>query len=243
MGIQDLSLFPQSQDQSTVRMGTNRHPGTLLTIPFLPYAESLELQQGLLLKRLQGRQPDTLLLTEHEPVVTIGKRTQPEHWESQAAELRRKGIHPYETNRGGSVTYHGPGQLIGYPILHLRTYCPGPKVYVHQLEEVLIRTLAEWGISACRHTSFRGVWVEREGNPSEKLASIGVRISRGITMHGFALNVNVDLAPFSLLTPCGIEHCVMTSMSRVLGMHLEVDSVQQALAKHFGKEFGILWER
>ena len=241
VGTQDIPTFPLVKDGSHHRRETNLHPGTLLTIPSLPYAASLELQQDLRGKRLDARQPDTLLLTEHEPVVTIGKRTQREHWASRQHELKERGIHLHNTNRGGSVTYHGPGQLIGYPILHLRTFCPGPKAYVHQLEEVLIRTLAEWEISACHHDSYRGVWVKGERNQLEKIASIGVHISRGITMHGFALNVNVDLEPFSLFTPCGIEHCVMTSMSRVLGREPETQHVQISLTNHFAEIFGIQW--
>ncbi len=199
------------------------------------------LQQDLANRRREGRLLDTLILTEHDPVVTMGKTAKPEHWEPGEQELERRDIGIHRTDRGGSVTYHGPGQLIGYPILHLKSFCPGPKVYVHRLEEVLIRTLAQWDISACRHESFRGVWVEGEGNRLEKIASIGVRISRGITMHGFALNVNPDLEPFSLLTPCGIQDCHMTSMSRVLGKSVAVKSVHNTLADHFSAVFGLQW--
>lgn len=213
----------------------------VLVYPYLPYAEAWELQQYLATQRLEDCRPDTLVLTEHEPVLTLGRTTKPEHWEPHWAELRDKGIHLHQTGRGGSVTYHGPGQIIGYPILRLQNFCPGPKAYVEKLEEVLIRTLAEWGIAGCRHESFRGVWVSTSKVHPEKIASIGVRISRGVTMHGFALNVNVDLHPFSLLAPCGIEGCIMTSMARELGTSIDSHEVQKHIAHHFGDVFGIRW--
>ena len=216
-------------------------PGKLLSLSCLPFAQALELQHTLIAQRSENQQPDTLILTEHEPVLTLGRTTKPEHWETHWKELESKGIALHPTNRGGSVTYHGPGQIIGYPILRLRNFCQGPKVYVHQLEEVLIQTLAEWGIVGCRHESFRGVWVKtREGYP-EKIASIGVRISKGITMHGFALNVNVNLQPFSLLTPCGIEHCVMTSMEKILDQQVDSEQVRERLATNFAEVFRVEW--
>ena len=217
------------------------YPGHLLSIPFLPFAESLELQQSLLAKRLADQAPDTLILTEHEPVLTLGRTTKPEHWEPHWSELKNQGIHLHQTNRGGSVTYHGPGQIIGYPILRLKNFCPGPKIYVQKLEEVLIRTLSEWGIVGCRHESFRGVWVKNREGHLEKIASIGVRISQGTTMHGFALNVNVNLQPFALLTPCGIEHCVMTSMEKILGKPIDGTQVRGQVAAHFADVFRLEW--
>lgn len=216
-------------------------PGMVLAFPLLSYAEAWEFQQTLATQRLENRRPDTLVLTEHEPILTLGRTTKPEHWEPHWPELRRKGIHLHQTGRGGSVTYHGPGQLIGYPILRLRNFCPGPKAYVQKLEEVLIRTLAEWGIVGCRHELFRGVWVRTSATRLEKIASIGVRISRGVTMHGFALNVNPDLQPFSLLAPCGIEGCKMTSMARELGKTIDSPEVQECVVQHFGEVFGITW--
>ena len=205
------------------------------------FAESLELQQALVVERSEDRQLDTLILTEHEPVLTLGRTTKPEHWEPHWTELESQGIQLHQTNRGGSVTYHGPGQIIGYPILRLRNFCPGPKVYVAKLEEVLIRTLAEWGIIGCRHESFRGVWVKNGEGHLEKISSIGVRISKGITMHGFALNVNVNLQPFALLSPCGIEHCVMTSMQEILDQQVDVGHVREHVATHFAHVFKLQW--
>ena len=169
-------------------------------------------------------------------MLTLGRTTKPEHWEAHWAELQEKGIALHQTNSGGSVTYHGPGQIIGYPILKLRNF-----LYVQKMEEVLIRTLAEWGIVGCRHESFRGVWVKNSEGHLEKIASIGVRISKGVTMHGFALNVNVDLRPFSLLTPCGIEHCVMTSMAKLLGQQVDIVQVREQVATHFSEIFNLEW--
>ncbi len=217
----------------------SRHPAHLLSIPFLPFTESLELQQSLVAKRLADQVPDTLILTEHEPILTLGRTTKPEHWEPHWFELKNQGLHLHQTNRGGSVTYHGPGQFIAYPILRLKNFCPGPKIYVQKLEEVLIRILAEWRIVGCRHESYRGVWINGKEGHLEKIASIGVRISKGITMHGFALNGNIDLHPFSLLTPCGIEHCVMTSMKKILNQQVDVASVQEQIATHFAHVFRI----
>ncbi len=215
--------------------------GRLLNVPYLSYAESWALQQTLAQERHTPPHRDTLLLVEHEPVLTLGRTTKPEHWQSQWENLKSQGLTLYETNRGGSVTYHGPGQVVGYPILYLRNFCPGPKIYVHQLEDVLIRTIGEWGISGCRHESFRGVWVKTGRGSFEKIASIGVRIARGVTLHGFALNVHVDLHPFSLLSPCGIDNCVMTSMRRILGLNVDSNRVRVAIARNFAKTFGIQW--
>ena len=215
--------------------------GNLLFVPSQPYAESLELQETLVRQRAGDQEPDTLILTEHESTLTLGRSTKPEHWEPHWPKLQAKGITLHQTNRGGSVTYHGPGQIIGYPILRLKNFCPGPRIYVQKLEEVLIRTLEEWGIVGCRHEKLRGVWVKREGYQLEKIASIGVRISRGITMHGLALNVNVDLQPFSLLTPCGIENCKVTSMETILNEQVDNGKVGKRLATHFAHGFNLEW--
>lgn len=214
-------------------------PAQILTPCYLPFAEAWALQQSLVEQRRQEAIPDTLLLTQHEPIITLGRTAQPEHWESNQDALRASNIEVSQIERGGSATYHGPGQLIGYPILRLRKFCPGPKMYVHHLEEVLIRTLAEWHISACRHDRHRGVWVENGGRTLAKIASIGVRIVRGITMHGFALNVNLDLQPFTLITPCGIRGCHVTSMADLLSKPIEVEAVQQTVIRKFSEVFGL----
>ena len=215
--------------------------GTILSIPSLPFAEGLQLQQSLVEKRHNGSIFDTLILTEHEPILTLGKTTRPEHWKPHWDELQQQGIVLHQTNRGGSVTFHGPGQVIGYPILQLRNFCQGPKIYVQKLEEVLIRTLQDWGIEGCRHEKFRGVWVKNREDHIEKIASIGVRITKGITMHGFALNVNVNLQPFALLSPCGIENCTMTSMQKILNQQVDIEKVREQLVAHFSGIFRLEW--
>ncbi len=215
--------------------------GNLLFVPIQPYAKSLEHQESIVRQRADEQQPDTLILTEHEPVLTLGRTTKPEHWEPHWKELQTKRVSLHQTNRGGSVTYHGPGQVIGYPILQLRNFCPGPRMYVQKLEEVLIRTLEEWNIVAYRHESLRGVWVKNGEGQLEKIASIGVRISRGITMHGFALNVNIDLQPFSLLTPCGIENCKVTSMEKLLNQQVNSEEVRKRLATNFAEILNLEW--
>jgi lipoyl(octanoyl) transferase len=199
------------------------------------YAQAWALQHQLVEERVADRRPDTLLLLEHEPVFTVGRTGKDEHWQELAAE----GLPVHRVERGGSVTYHGPGQLVGYPIVRLSDHCPGSKAYVHLLEEVIIRTLAEWGITGRRVEKLPGVWVG--GEPDEKIAAIGVRIDRGITMHGFALNVDPDLAPFGRITPCGIAGCRVTSMAARLGRPVDMKLVRRQVAGHFGQLFDLDW--
>jgi len=210
--------------------------------PSQDYHAVLELQRELCHERFEERRLDTLILVEHPPVFTLGRRSKPEHWGGDGASLKRMGYDVYEVERGGSVIYHGPGQIVGYPILRLRDFCPGPKVYVGLLEEVLIRVLAEWGIKGHRAEKWRGVWVEHSENALQKIAAIGVRITRGVTLHGFALNVNVDLKPFELITPCGIEGCQVTSMEMVLGKSVDRTEVRKQIGRHFGEVFGLEWK-
>jgi len=218
--------------------------GVLVSIPCLDYEAGRQLQGRLLGERIEKSRPDTLVLVEHEPVLTLGRTTKKEHWGGQADALREKGLHVVESERGGSVTYHGPGQIIGYPILKLRSFCSGPKAYMRMLEEVIIRVLAEWGIEGQRAEKFVGVWVRDPKNPKgplAKIAAMGVKISRGVTMHGFALNVMVDLEPFQYIVPCGIQGCQVTSMAEVLGMEPDLEKVREQIAHHFSVVFGIKW--
>lgn len=216
-----------------------RQSGQILASSFLPFAEAWTLQHTLVEQRRQEMIPDTLILTQHEPVITTGRTTKSEHWQANQLALQEKQIICHAIERGGSVTYHGPGQIVGYPILRLRNFCPGPKLYVQKLEEVLIRSLKEWGISACRHDKHRGVWVKTPGERTKKIASIGVRIARGITMHGFALNVSMDLHPFTLITPCGIEGCQVTSMAEQLSQPVVVEEIPQTIIQQFSNVFGL----
>ncbi|MGH7236716.1 MAG: lipoyl(octanoyl) transferase LipB [Nitrospiraceae bacterium] len=216
-----------------------KRPGVLMTFDQVPYGTAWELQRALVEERLADRRPDTLVLLEHQPVYTIGRSGQESHWGGDEGNLRKAGYPVYRVERGGSVTYHGPGQIVGYPILRLGRFFAGPKAYMRALEEVLIRTLAEWGMTGRRIDKLTGVWVgDRE---RMKIAALGVRIVRGITMHGFALNVMLDVAPFHRIVPCGIAECRVTSMAEVLGRPLEVSLVRRRLAEVFADLFGLAW--
>ncbi len=216
----------------------------MLSISFLEYEESRQLQWHLRDERIAGQGADTLLLTEHASVITLGRTTKGVHWRGQIDALRAERFQVIETERGGSVTYHGPGQIVGYPILKLRSFCPGPKTYMRMLEDVLIRVLGEWGIVGQRQEKFVGVWVRDPKSPDgslAKIAAMGVKIARGVTTHGFALNVTVDLVPFHLIVPCGIEGCRVTSMAEVLGKELDLKKVREQIAHHFANVFGLEW--
>jgi lipoate-protein ligase B len=211
----------------------------LLNYNRLAYEPAWALQRALREARFADRRADTLILLEHEPVFTIGRTGQERHWGGDETLQRRSGCPVVHVERGGSVTYHGPGQLVGYPILRLARFCTGPKAYMHMLGEVLIRTLAAWDISARWGEPSIGVWVGRD-RPA-KIAAMGVRVERGVTMHGFALNVTVDLRPFDLIVPCGLDGAGVTSMARVLGHEVEVAAVRTRLATSFAEVFGLEW--
>ncbi len=196
------------------------------------------LQRRMVEARLAGGGEDALLLLEHEPTYTLGRRTRAEHVGGDESALRQTGAAVYRIERGGSVTYHGPGQIVGYPILRVTDYCAGPKAYMHKLESVLIRTLALWEVEASRRPGYPGVWV---GERLAKIAAMGTHWRRGISMHGFALNVTVDLAPFARILPCGIDDCRVTSLAHVLGREPEVELVKAQLAQAFAQEFELNW--
>jgi lipoyl(octanoyl) transferase len=206
----------------------------LLDLGRVPYREAWELQRSLAGAVSQGAIPDTVVFLEHPPVVTLGRRTdQAELHVPEGAE-----VEIVETNRGGKSTYHGPGQLVCYPILDLKRHGKDVKKYVHDLEEALIRTVAPLGIQATRIDGLTGVWLER---PPRKVASIGVHISRWVTTHGYALNVDLDPAPFTdWITACGLEDAAFTTIARELGRTVSVDDVrplaQSALAEVFELE-------
>jgi lipoyl(octanoyl) transferase len=203
------------------------------------YAEALKLQASLVEDRRAGRIGDTLLLLEHPPVITLGVKTRrgPTHIVATADRLARMGVTVHETGRGGDVTYHGPGQLVGYPIVDLRPDRCDVHRYVRDLEEVLIRTAAAFAIEARRVPGLTGVWTGPAGR-EEKLAAIGVRISRWITSHGFALNVATDLSHFDLIVPCGIVDCRVTSLERLLGRPVPMCDAEDAAVAAFEAVFG-----
>jgi lipoyl(octanoyl) transferase len=215
--------------------------GTLVQLPQpMPYGETYALQKQLQEDRIAERRRDVLLLLEHSPVYTLGRSTKPEHWNCGEEGLRRTGASLQSVDRGGSITYHGPGQVVGYPILKLSHYCSGPKQYVRKLEEVLIHTLLRWGIEGYRLERKPGVWVRRN-HADAKIAAIGVRIDHGVTIHGFALNVDLDLSPFSLIMPCGLTQCHITSMAEVRQSALSSSVVAQQMAQEFARIFNIQW--
>jgi lipoyl(octanoyl) transferase len=211
-------------------------PAALLTFARLDYAAAWKLQHRLLESRAADQILDTLILLEHEPVFTIGRTGKDSHWGGDEARLRDGGHPVYYVERGGSVTFHGPGQIVGYPILRLLNFWPGPKAYVRGLEEVVLRTLAAWDLPGRRIEKLPGVWVDEA-----KIAAMGVRITRGVTMHGFALNVGVDLAPFARIVPCGIEGCRVTSMEALLGRTVDPAAVRERLAREFAAVFAVEW--
>lgn len=205
----------------------------------MDYAEAWALQQRLVQARQEDRCPDTFLLVEHEPAYTAGRRSQPVHWRGDRDSTGIGGTPLYHVDRGGSVTYHGPGQLVGYPILRLQRFCPGPKVYVRMLEEAVIRTIGAWGLDGFRLQGLPGVWVRRE-HPV-KIAAVGVRVVRGVSMHGFALNVAPDLTAFDRIVPCGIEGVSVTSMAAELGADIGLPEVRRRLTAAFADLFGLEW--
>ena len=200
----------------------------------VPYADALEIQRALVEDRRANRVGDLLLLVEHPHVLTLGVRGDGgrSHILAPPEMLRARGIEIYETGRGGDITYHGPGQLVGYPIVDLKPDRCDVHRYVRDLEEVLIRTAADYGITARRIDGLTGVWVE-----DEKLAAIGVRISRWVTSHGFALNVTTDLENFELIVPCGIADRGVTSLSRLLSRPVDTQDAQDRIAAHFSDVF------
>jgi lipoyl(octanoyl) transferase len=200
----------------------------------VPYDEAVALQQQIVQERGAGQVPDTLLLLEHPHVVTLGvkARSGTANIVATPDALAARGVSVHGTGRGGDVTYHGPGQLVGYPILDLKPDRCDVHQYVRDLEEVLIRTAATFGVAAARMQGLTGVWVG-----TEKLAAIGVRISRWITSHGFAFNVHTDLSYFGLIVPCGIRDRGVTSLARILNRPVGLDEVGAVLAGHFCEVF------
>jgi lipoyl(octanoyl) transferase len=200
----------------------------------VPYAEALRLQRDLVEERRAGRVPDLLLLLQHPHVLTLGVRSDGgrSHVLATPKRLQELGVEVFETGRGGDVTYHGPGQVVGYPILDLRPDRCDVHRYVRDLEEVMIRVTVSFGIGAGRVEGLTGAWVG-----GEKIGAIGVRISRWITSHGFAYNVNTDLSFFNLIVPCGIVDRGVTSLVRLLGRQVPHAEVEERLVGHFSEVF------
>jgi lipoyl(octanoyl) transferase len=218
----------------------------LISLGRVSYAEGLAAQARVVAARKAGAIGDVLLLMEHEPVLTLGRNSGRGHVLMSDEELARRGVELYETNRGGDVTYHGPGQLVGYPIFDLRGDLPGkkgphlgPVDFVRLMEEALIRACAEFGVTAQRVCKRTGVWTIAGGSVLErKLAAIGVHVSQGITSHGFALNVTTDLRDFQWIVPCGIADREVTSLEVEADRVPSMEEAENAVAKSFGRVFG-----
>jgi lipoate-protein ligase B len=199
-----------------------------------PYEHAWDLQHALVRARQEGRLDDILVLLEHDPVITLGRTGDPRHVLASAEELQRAGIRVQRIERGGDVTYHGPGQLVGYPILSLEAHHLGVSDYMHALEEVLIRTLGDLGLPAQRQAGIIGVWI----GPA-KVAALGARVERGVTYHGFALNVNTKLDHFALIVPCGLLGRPVTSMQRELGAPVDMQRVRERVMWNWTQVFAV----
>jgi lipoate-protein ligase B len=198
------------------------------------YADAWALQQRVFDARLVRAVPDVLLLTEHDHVYTVGKGGDANHILANDAELLEKNIDVFAIDRGGDVTYHGPGQLVGYPILDLNNYYLDIHRYLRDIEEALIATLASLGVESGRSEGYTGVWVK-----NEKIAAIGVKVSRWITMHGFALNVSTDLSFFDRIIPCGIFHKGVTTLDHLIPSGVGMDEVKSVFIHHFAELFKV----
>jgi len=280
-GVHPEPLAPPSAPTRMAAEGNDRGPGlaseavpdSRLATPdsrFLwvvhlgrvPYGDALELQRAVALARITGDVPqDVLLLVEHPPVVTLGRSSKERHLTASPELLAARGVELFEVERGGDVTFHGPGQLVGYPIIDLKRHKRDLHWYLRQVEEALIVALGELGIAAGRDAGYTGVWVGEKGlgsgvwglegsprpqtpdpRPSRKIASIGVHARDWVTWHGFALNVTTDLSYFGLIVPCGIAGVDMTSVARELGPGagpIDAAQVESAVARAFGRVFDL----
>ena len=208
--------------------------GYLIDIDLIQYERAWDFQRELVAAKLKSNLPDTLILLEHDPVITLGRRGNHQYIRASAETLAAEGINIHHVERGGEVTYHGPGQIVGYPILNLRDWRRDISWYIFSLEEVLIRTLGDFGIEATRNRLNRGAWVG-----DSKIGSIGVAISRWVTYHGFSLNVSPNMDHYSLITPCGLDGIEVTSLRELLGKEPDRARVRNSISQHFQRVFDI----
>jgi lipoate-protein ligase B len=210
----------------------------LWTVPLgrVPYGEALELQRSIARDRISGAiSQDVLLLMEHPPVVTLGRSTKEKNLMASPEFLQSRGVELFEVERGGDVTFHGPGQLVGYPIIDLKRHRQDLHWYLRSIEQALIDSLADYGIPGERNTSYTGVWTR-----GKKIASIGVHARDWVTWHGFALNVTTELSYFNLIVPCGIDGVVMTSIARELGVEeVSAQDVSERVTAKFADAFDL----
>jgi len=215
----------------------NNNKGYIIDLGLIDYEKALELQHHLWSRRVEEELPDLLLLLEHPHVITLGRRGNRSHLKVSQEVMDAMKIPLFHTERGGDVTYHGPGQMVVYPILNLRDYGYRLIRYVSQLEEVILSVLRDFGIEGKKDLSNRGVWAE-----GDKIASIGVAIKRWVSFHGIALNYATDLKYFELINPCGLEGAKITSMERILGRNIPRDKLVERICFHFKKTFQRDWE-
>ena len=206
----------------------------VLNLGLIDYKKAYKLQKHLAGARKARRIDDLLLLLEHPPVITLGKGAKRENILASPQTLAQEGIEVLEVDRGGDVTYHGPGQLVGYPIINLGNYEKDVHQNLRNLEEVLIRLLKEYNLEPSRKEGYTGVWVG-----DKKIASLGIKVSRWISYHGFSLNINPSLRHFSLIKPCGLPPEKITSLKRLLERGIDISEVRQKLIKQFGDVFSI----
>jgi lipoyl(octanoyl) transferase len=209
-----------------------------IDLGLIGYAEAAALQSRIVAARKAGVIGDVLLLCEHPHVITLGRNGKREHLLASEQVLRQKGVEFHATNRGGDITYHGPGQIVGYPIVNLGAIRRDVVWYVRSLEEVMIRATAEFGVDAARVAGKTGIWVQTPSG-EEKLGAIGVHISRWVTSHGFAYNVSTDLRYFDLIVPCGIADRKATSLEKLLGRSVSRSQAAPHITKHLGAVFGL----
>jgi lipoyl(octanoyl) transferase len=203
-----------------------------LDLGIVDYQEAWNLQREIFQLRYEEKIPDTLILLEHPHTYTLGKVADKNNLVSSEEFLAEKNIKVYDIDRGGDITYHGPGQIVGYPIINLNEWFKDTHKYLRALEEIIIQTCAEYGLTGTRNSAYTGVWIE-----DRKIAAIGIKVSRWITMHGFAFNVNTDLELFNGIVPCGIKEKGVTSLSIETAMPIELSEVKQKLLKHFFEFF------
>ena len=217
---------------------------------FLPYSEAWDIQEeyfsNTIAVKRQNRQLDSsiltenhLLLVEHPPVFTLGKSGKIDHLLLKEEVLKSKGIAFFKTNRGGDITFHGPGQLVGYPILDLDNFFTDIHKYLRYLEEIIIKTLSDFGLNSARSDGETGVWLDLDTPFARKICAMGVRASRWVTMHGFALNINTDLSYFDYIVPCGIQGKGVTSIAKELKREVDPSLVKAAVIKHFSEVFEV----
>lgn len=199
----------------------------------MPYREAWDLQYYLHSLRHEGKIEDTLLLLEHPHTYTLGKTADKANLVGSEDYLKEKGIEVFDIDRGGDITYHGPGQLVGYPIIDLQKWKPDTHLYLRTLEEMMIELLVGYGIEAGRKEAYTGVWIG-----DGKIAAIGIKISRWITMHGFAFNINTDLNLFNGIIPCGIKDKSVTSLAELLGRKIEMNGIKDKIISGFARHFG-----